>query len=83
MAAFLRSGDAVDAEAWRRGETRYCPDRSVPLHPVSLSEGAASLLPEKIRPAALWRIDLDGEDVGFLPALFEIQPSAIEFITPR
>jgi len=29
------------------------------------------------------RIDLDGEDPGFLPALFEIQPSAIEFITPR
>ena len=33
--------------------------------------------PEKVR------IDVDGEDVGFLPALFEIQPSAIEFITPR
>jgi diacylglycerol kinase (ATP) len=33
--------------------------------------------PEKVR------IDLDGEDVGFLPALFEIQPGAIEFITPR
>jgi diacylglycerol kinase family enzyme len=29
------------------------------------------------------RIDLDGEDPGFLPAMFEIQPSAIEFITPR
>jgi diacylglycerol kinase (ATP) len=29
------------------------------------------------------RIDLDGEDPGFLPALFEIQPGAIEFITPR
>ena len=29
------------------------------------------------------RIDIDGEAVGFLPALFEIQPSAIEFITPR
>jgi YegS/Rv2252/BmrU family lipid kinase len=29
------------------------------------------------------RIDLDGEQPGFLPALFEIQPSAIEFITPR
>ncbi len=29
------------------------------------------------------RIDIDGEDGGFLPALFEIQPSAIEFITPR
>ena len=29
------------------------------------------------------RIDLDGEDPGMLPALFEIQPGAIEFITPR
>jgi YegS/Rv2252/BmrU family lipid kinase len=29
------------------------------------------------------RIDIDGEDPGFLPALFEIQPSAIEFVTPR
>lgn len=29
------------------------------------------------------RIDLDGEDPGLLPALFEIQPGAIEFITPR
>jgi len=29
------------------------------------------------------RIDVDGEAVGFLPALFEIQPSAIEFIWPR
>jgi YegS/Rv2252/BmrU family lipid kinase len=29
------------------------------------------------------RIDLDGEDPGFLPALFEIQPSSIEFIAPR
>jgi len=29
------------------------------------------------------RIDVDGEDPGFLPAFFEIQPGAIEFITPR
>ena len=29
------------------------------------------------------RIDLDGETPGFLPALFEIQPGAIEFIAPR
>ena len=29
------------------------------------------------------RVDIDGEAVGFLPALFEIQPGAIEFITPR
>ena len=29
------------------------------------------------------RIDVDGEAVGYLPALFEIQPGSIEFITPR
>jgi len=29
------------------------------------------------------RLDLDGEQPGTLPALFEIQPSAIEFIAPR
>lgn len=29
------------------------------------------------------RIDLDGEQPGYLPALFEIQPGAIEFVTPR
>jgi YegS/Rv2252/BmrU family lipid kinase len=29
------------------------------------------------------RIDVDGEAVGFLPALFEIQPGSIDFITPR
>src|SRR5690606_5662519 len=32
-----------------------------PLHPPSLSEGAASLLPGEDRPALLWRIDLDAE----------------------
>ena len=29
------------------------------------------------------RLDIDGEAVGFLPALFEVQPGAIEFVTPR
>ncbi len=28
------------------------------------------------------RVDLDGEQPGMLPALFEIQPSAIEFLAP-
>jgi len=29
------------------------------------------------------RLDIDGEDPGMLPALFEIQPGSIEFLTPR
>src|SRR6476646_9986275 len=35
------------------------PDVRVPLHPPVLSEGAASLLPEAVRPAVLWRMTLD------------------------
>src|SRR5207344_359403 len=44
------------------GETLYFPDARVPLHPLVLSEGAASLLPDEARPAVLWQITLD--DVG-------------------
>jgi len=59
VAAFVRPSGAVDVEAQRRGETLYFPDRRVPLHPPVLSEGAASLLPDQVRPAVLWRIQLD------------------------
>ena len=34
--------------------TLYAPDRRIPLHPPVLSEGAASLLPDQVRPALLW-----------------------------
>ena len=63
VAAFVSPGDAVDEEAHRRGETLYGADSKVPLHPVVLSEGAASLLPDSLRPALLWtiRVDADGE----------------------
>ncbi|GII78076.1 ribonuclease R [Sphaerisporangium rufum] len=61
VAAFVRPGDEVDAEARRRGTTVYLPDTRVPLHPPVLSEGAASLLPGVDRPAALWCVDLDAE----------------------
>ncbi|MEV0717133.1 RNB domain-containing ribonuclease [Asanoa sp. NPDC050611] len=59
VAAFVRPGGALEAETWRRGQTIYLPDGNVPLHPVALSEGAASLLPERTRAAVLWTIDLD------------------------
>jgi exoribonuclease R len=58
VAAFVRPAGAIDIEAHRRGETLYFPDARVPLHPPELSEGAASLLPDEVRPAVLWRIGL-------------------------
>jgi exoribonuclease R len=54
-------GGAIDAEARRRGQTLYSPDRRTPLHPPVLSEGAASLLADQLRPAVLWTIDLDAD----------------------
>jgi len=59
VAAFVRPGGAVDTEARRRTQTLYSPDLRTPLHPRALGEGAASLLPDQVRPAVLWRIDLD------------------------
>ncbi len=64
--AFVRSGGAIDIEAHRRGTTIYCPDGRFPLHPVVLSEGAASLLPGVVRPAFVWdiRVDRDGNETS-------------------
>jgi exoribonuclease R len=59
VAAYVRPGGALEAESWRRGVTVYLPDGKVPLHPESLSEAAASLLPEVDRAAVVWTIDLD------------------------
>jgi exoribonuclease R len=61
VGAFVLLGSALDREARRRGQTLYSPDRRTPLHPPELSEGAASLLPEGLRAAALWTIDLDAD----------------------
>jgi exoribonuclease R len=60
VAAFVRPSGAIDQEASRRGETLYSPDTRTPLHPPVVSEGAASLLPDQVRPVLVWTIDLDG-----------------------
>ncbi len=52
-------------------------DQNNPKMELMYGKRVSVASPEKVR------IDVDGEAVGFLPALFEIQPGAIEFITPR
>ena len=64
VAAFVTAGDAVDVEANRRGETLYGANSKIPLHPPVLSEGAASLLPDEVRPALLWTIKVDETGEG-------------------
>ncbi|GAA5203897.1 RNB domain-containing ribonuclease [Microbacterium jejuense] len=57
--AYVEPGGAVDAEARRRGQTLYAADGRIPLHPVEISEDAASLLPDRDRRAYVWRFELD------------------------
>jgi exoribonuclease R len=61
VGALVPSDGPLAAETWRRGQTVYLPDGNVPLHPAVLGEGAASLLPDQVRAAVLWTVDLDAD----------------------
>lgn len=64
LGSVIPPGGAIDEEARRRGQTIYLPDGRVPLHPPVLSEGACSLLPGQVRPAAVWTIEVDATGVA-------------------
>ncbi|MDX2222710.1 MAG: ribonuclease R [Rhodospirillaceae bacterium] len=62
VAWYVRPGDALDRDAYERGNSVYFPDRVVPMLPEELSNGWCSLKPNEDRPclaAHLW-IDADG-----------------------
>lgn len=61
LARFVAPGGALDAEVHLRGLTLYAPNARTPLHPPELSEGAASLLPNELRPALVWEHLLDAQ----------------------
>jgi exoribonuclease R len=60
---FVARGGPIEAEAWHRGATAYAPDKRAPVYPLSLSEGAASLLPDGDRPAVCFTLKLDARGV--------------------
>jgi exoribonuclease R len=59
--AFVEPGGAIDIEARLRGQTIYAPDGRIPLHPLVISEGAASLLEGQLRGAFVWTFELDAK----------------------
>lgn len=61
VAGFVAPGSALDTEARARGVTLYSPDERASLHPEAINESAGSLLADTVKPAVLWRIDLDGD----------------------
>ncbi len=62
---FVRHGDPIDREAWRRGVTVYMPHARAGLHPPRIAEDAGSLLPGSPKPAVVFvvRISSDGSVV--------------------
>jgi exoribonuclease R len=66
VAAFVPEGSATEAEALRRGETIYSPLGRTPQYPETISERAASLLPDGPRPAIVLEVALDEQGVSVL-----------------
>ena len=66
VSAFVRPGSALEAEAESRGQTLYAPDVITLLHPPVIALDAGSLLPDEVRPALVWTLEIDrhGENIG-------------------
>ena len=69
VAWFVDDGGPMDLEAWQRGTSQYLPDGKVSLYPQNLSEGAASLLPDVVRPAILFSTAIAGDGTATLEAV--------------
>ncbi len=56
VAAYVRSGSALDREARKRGNSVYFPDRVVPMLPERISNNLCSLREQEERPALAVRM---------------------------
>jgi ribonuclease R len=59
VAFYVRSGSALDREAWKRGNSVYFPDRVVPMLPEKISNDLCSLRELEDRPALAVRMVFD------------------------
>jgi ribonuclease R len=59
VARYVRSGDALDREAEKRGNSVYFPDRVVPMLPEALSNGWCSLRPHEDRACLAVEMTID------------------------
>ncbi|HWA96835.1 MAG TPA: ribonuclease R [Pirellulales bacterium] len=63
---FVRPGTPLDREAWQRGTSVYLPDRVIPMIPEIISNGLASLQPDRRRytKTAMIEFTADGARVA-------------------
>lgn len=63
VSAYVRPGDLIDREAYRRGTSVYVPSKVEPMLPEGLSNVACSLRPGEDRLAVTAELELHGADV--------------------
>lgn len=63
---YVRTGSAIDIEAYRRGTSTYLPDLVIPMLPERLSNDLCSLVPNQDRPAftAILEFNKKGQRTG-------------------
>jgi ribonuclease R len=61
VAAYIRTGSALDGEALKRGNSVYFPDRVVPMLPERISNDLCSLRENEDRPALAVRMTFTAE----------------------
>ena len=72
---FVRPKSALDREAYQRGTSTYLPDRVIPMIPEIISNGLASLQPDKVRYTKTAFIEFSPEGV---PLATECMSAAIK-----
>jgi len=61
VAHYVRPGSALDADAYKRGNSAYFPDRVVPMLPEALSNDLCSLRPDEDRACMAAHLYLDAK----------------------
>ncbi len=61
VSQYVKTGSAIDIEAYRRGTSVYFPDRVIPMLPERLSNDLCSLVPEEERPAFTAILDFNAK----------------------
>ncbi len=74
---YVKSGDALDKDAFERGNSIYFPRRVIPMLPEALSNGLCSLNPDVERLCMVCDMQLDGTGVvkkyKFYPSVMRSQ----------
>ena len=63
---YVQVGSALDAEAEKRGNSVYFPERVIPMLPEALSNGLCSLNPEVDRLAMVCQIEVARSDESWI-----------------